>query len=687
VRDLGSLAIFAAAFLAAYGNAISLSPHAGSPFYLPDSVLLCALLLTRTRVWWAFIVAVLPIRLLVVTPGLPMWFVLLAFANDSLKGLAAAYLTRRAIPSGAVRFEALRDLWRYWLIAVLLVPALSGVGGAAAWSALGRGFWPVWRQWFLGDALANLILTPLLLYIAQNIRTLTAVRPSRLFEGLVLFSLLPAAAQYSFRHGLGDAGLIDFFSYIPVPFLIWAAVRFGPAGASAALTMMSVLAVFAVGANQAGVPEPRWMDSTLSVQLFMALLAVPILSLAVLVERQRRTEESLRETEKRFRHMADSAPVMIWISGPDGQTTFFNKVWLDFTGRTLEQALDYGWQADVHPEDMDESAAIWSVALHRRQSFHTECRLRRADGEYRWILSSGAPRFTAGGDLAGYIASCIDITDLKRAREEALARQKLESLGVLTNGIAHDFNNLLGGIVALAESAIEELAPGAEAREDVQRIVRVAGRGAEIVRQLMIYSGQDKPKLDLLDLSRLIEETMALLKVSISKRAALRTDLCPDLPLVKGSASQLRQVVMNLIVNASEAIGDSDGAIHITTSRVSAGNGNYSKGPAGLPRGNFLRLAVSDTGCGMSAAERARIFDPFYSTKFAGRGMGLAVVQRVVRDHGGAVHLTSSPGQGTIFEVFLPCAAAVSEPEPGTFGENGGVFAARSPRSSGMASH
>jgi PAS domain S-box-containing protein len=685
VRDFRNLAIFVAAFLAAYSNAISLSPHAGSPFYLPDSVLLCVLLLVRTRVWWAFIVAVLPIRLLVVTPGLPMWFLLLAFANDSLKGVAAAYLTRRAIPGASIRFEALRDLWRYWLIAVLLVPALSGVAGAAAWGALGRAFWPVWRQWFLGDALANLVLTPLLLYIAQNIRTLTAVRLSRLVEGLVLFSLLPAAAHYSFRHGLADAGPIDFFSYIPVPFLIWAAVRFGPAGASAALTMMSVLAVFAVGANQA-VPELKWMDSTLSVQLFMALLAVPILSLAVLVERQRRTEESLRETEKRFRHMADSAPVMIWISGPDGRTTFFNKVWLDFTGRTLEHALDYGWQADVHPEDMDEYVTTWSAALHRRQSFHTECRLRRADGEYRWILSSGAPRFTAGGDLAGYTASCIDITDLKRAQEEALARQKLESLGVLTNGIAHDFNNLLGGILALAESAMEELPPGSEARDDLQKIVHVAGRGSEIVRELMIYSGQDKPKLELLDLSRLIEETMELLKFSISKRAVLRTDLCPDLLPVRGSAPQLRQVVMNLIVNASEAIGDADGIIHIKTSRVSREIRDATASSV-RPRGKFLRLVVSDTGCGMTAAEKARIFDPFYSTKFAGRGMGLAVVQRIVRDHGGAVNLVSSPGQGTIFEVFLPCAAAAAEPEPRTVGENGRILAAGNPRSSGMASH
>ena len=197
--------------------------------------------------------------------------------------------------------------------------------------------------------------------------------------------------------------------------------------------------------------------------------------------------------------------------------------------------------------------------------------MRRADGEYRWLLCSGVPRFTPSGAFAGYIGSDIDITDLKRAQVEAVERQKLESLGVLTSGIAHDFNNLLGSVLADAELAELEVSAGSSPVEQIQRIKAVAVRAAEIVRELMIYSGQDQADLGSVDLSRLVEEMLELLKVSISKHAVLKTDLRQSLPAVHGNAAQIRQVVMNLIINASEALGEKDGVIHVTTSLAGGG--------------------------------------------------------------------------------------------------------------------
>ena len=374
------------------------------------------------------------------------------------------------------------------------------------------------------------------------------------------------------------------------------------------------------------------------------------------ITERKQAEIALRESEERFRNMADSAPVMIWVAGPDKVLTFFNKTWLDFVGRTLEQELNNGWVQSVHLDDRERCFGSYCSAFDARENFHIEYRLRRADGEYRPVLCSGVPRFAPNGVFVGYIGSDIDITDLRRAQEADFERQKLESLGVLTGGVAHDFNNLLGSILLNAELAEEQVAAGEPAGGEIQRIKAVAVRAAEIVRELMIYSGQDKADLGPVDLSRLVEEMLELLKVSISKHAVLQTDLDKNLAAVRGNAVQLRQIVMNLIINASEALGECDGVIKVSTSRTSGTEGAAACATSWSP-GACVRLEVSDTGCGMTEEQKARIFEPFFTTKFTGRGLGLAAVQGIVRGHGGAINVVSAPGQGSRFEVLLPCAS------------------------------
>ena len=382
------------------------------------------------------------------------------------------------------------------------------------------------------------------------------------------------------------------------------------------------------------------------------------------ITEQKQAEAAQRESEERFRIMADTAPVMIWVAGPDRKCTFFNKGWLTFTGRAMEQELGEGWADGVHPDDLERCLAAYHSAFDERRSFQVEYRLRSADGRYRWVRDDGVPRFGSDGVFAGYIGSCIDVTSVKVAHEEALARQKLESVGVLAGGIAHDFNNLLGSIMADSELALGEMDEGSAAREGVARIRGVALRAAEIVRELLAYAGQENAVLEPVDISWLVREMLELLKVSISKRAVLRVDLPANLPAVRANAAQIRQVVLNLVTNASEALGEEGGSITVSAGQVRIDSQPPEDPPSDLPAGHYVRLQGSDTGCGMTGEVRSRMFDPFFTTKFSGRGLGLAAVQGIVRGHGGRIEVVSAPGQGTRFWILLPASTELPPAAP-----------------------
>jgi PAS domain S-box-containing protein len=372
------------------------------------------------------------------------------------------------------------------------------------------------------------------------------------------------------------------------------------------------------------------------------------------ITERKRSETALRESEERFRFLADSAPVMIWLAGPDKLCTFFNTGWLNFTGRTMEEELGNGWAENVHPEDMSRCMSIYTTAFDARETFQMEYRLRNADGEYLWVLDNGTPRYAADGAFQGYVGSCIEITEFKRNQEQMWAAQKLESLGVLAGGVAHDFHNYLGCILADAVVTMSELEAGSPARDGLERIEAVAVQAAQIVRQMMDYSAEDKQDFSAVDLSQLVREMVQILRICVPKSARMVVDLPQSLSLPRANPTQLRQVIMNLILNAGEAIADRGGVITIT-GRI----GNESISPCAP----CVSLEVSDTGVGMTEDVRKNIFDPSFSTKGAGRGMGLAAVQGIVRRHGGAIEVTSGVERGTRFRILFP----YESPEPAPF--------------------
>jgi PAS domain S-box-containing protein len=377
--------------------------------------------------------------------------------------------------------------------------------------------------------------------------------------------------------------------------------------------------------------------------------------LSLELEERKRAEQELRESENRFRTLADRAPVGIWITAADNVVTFYNRRTLAFLGRKVSDHVSPRWTDYVHTDDAESVSSQYLAAVTGRRSFRIECRVRRSNGRYRWALHTGVPRFI-GGVYAGYIGTSIDITDLKRSQDEMLMHQKLESLGVLAGGVAHDFNSLLGSLLAESDLALCDLPDESPGRENVMRIAAIANRASEIVNLLMSYAGERDLTIESVDLSKIASEVLFLIRPPLNDTASVDLHLTEALPCVQANKGQIHQVVLNLITNAAEALKGRGGKITVSTGHMHLGKATAAKRKLDLPGGDYCYLEVSDTGCGMSPTAQARAFDPFYSTKFVGRGLGLAVVQGILRSHGGAIRVMSQPERGSTFQVLLPCA-------------------------------
>jgi PAS domain S-box-containing protein len=319
----------------------------------------------------------------------------------------------------------------------------------------------------------------------------------------------------------------------------------------------------------------------------------------------------------------------------------------------------------IAPRDRVRVGNELQRSMAEKSGCSTEFQIVRPDGDLRTVTFTSQILLDGAGAPRHIFGACQDVTDDRRMQEENLARHKLETVGTLANGIAHDFNNLLGSVLAQAQLALSELAAGSRPEEELKAICSVAISGSEIVRQLMIFTGQEREAPGLVNVGQTVEEMAEILKLSISKRATLHTNLDKNLPSLRASGAQIRQIVMNLVMNASEAIGDQDGVIGLTVRRVKVGQDRPAWIPEELAEGDFVQLEVADTGRGMAPETRARIFDPFFTTKPLGHGLGLPVVSGIARSLEGAIDVASEPGKGATFRVLLPCAEGTTNASPG----------------------
>ena len=765
------------------GFSLTFKPHPVSVLWPPNSVLVAALLLTQPRNWWVVLLAALPAHLAAqLQSHVPPLMILCWFISNSCEAMIGAGLMRYLV-GGPVRFTRLRNVGLFCLCVVFIGPFLSSFLDAAfvVWNHWGQdGYWELIRIRLSSNAVSALIIVPLIVtWVTNGVQPVRAASRSFYVEVCALFLGLLAVSYvvlYELRAGV-DLALL----FLPLPFLLWAAVRFGALGASTAISIVSFLAIWSASHGHGPFSGETAEQSALSIEIFLIGVAIPLLFLAALIEERVAGENELRESESRFQIAADAAPVLIWMSGVDRLCTFFNKPWLDFTGRSIEQELGNGWAEGVHQDDFKRCLEVYTSAFDARQPFVMQYRLRRNDGEYRWISDQGVPRYDPQGRFAGYIGSCVDVTELvnkdqalreseerMRVAAEAInlgiwewdltkdeiwatnarralvgwpasgkialtdfvrrlhpedrdrvqqiiddaihsgedfdseyrlilpdgvvrwmstrgnvqfdsagkparllgismditARKQAELdaqrdraqlshlsrvalMGEMSASIAHELNQPLAGILSNAAAGQRFIDRGdvdqREIRELLGDIIADSRRASDVVRGIRGMVKKEQLERRSVDLNEVVMDALRIASGdAVLRSCQLETSLDANLPAIDGDPIQLQQVLLNLVINAFDAMQDTvPSRRQVLIATESNGDGT-------------VRTSVRDHGIGISEEMRERLFDPFFSTKSEGLGMGLAIVRSIVEAHGGTITAENADDGGARFQFILP---------------------------------
>jgi two-component system, LuxR family, sensor kinase FixL len=765
------------------GFALTLKPHPVSVLWPPNSVLVASLLLTPPRSWWFVLLAAFPAHLAAqLQSDVPPLMIMCWFISNASEAVIGAGLMYYVIGT-PMRFQSLRNVGIFCLCVVFIGPFLSSFLDAAfvVWNHWGQdGYWELIRVRLSSNAVSALIIVPLIVtWVTNGVQPLRIASRPRYLEACALFLGLLAVSYVVLYELRSPADLALLF--LPLPFLLWAAVRFGVLGASTAISIVGFLAIWSASYGHGPFSGGTAEQSALSIEIFLIGLAIPLLFLSAVIEERVAGQSELRESESRFRIVADAAPVLIWMAGVDKLCTFFNKPWLQFTGRSIDQELGNGWAEGVHHDDLQECLAVYSQAFDARQPFVMQYRLRRNDGEYRWISDQGVPRQDLQGRFAGYIGSCVDVTELvnkdqalreseermrvaaqavnlgiwewdlskdeiwatnarrallglpasgkialedfvcrlhpddrdrvrhtiddaihsgrdfdseyrlilpdgivrwmsmrgsvhfddagkptrllgisiditerkqaeldaQRGRAELSHLSRVALIGEMSASIAHELNQPLAGILSNAAAGQRFIDKGdvnlREISEMLGDIIADGRRANDVVRGIRGMVKKKQVERRSVDLNEVVMEALRMVSPdAVLRSCQLETSLDANLPVIEGDPVQLQQVLLNLVINAFDAMRDTAPSKRkVLIATQSNGDGT-------------VRASVRDHGVGIAEDMRDRLFDPFFSTKTEGLGMGLAIVRSIIEAHGGTITAENVDHCGARFEFVLP---------------------------------
>jgi PAS domain S-box-containing protein len=640
----------------------TLSDKIFAPFWPPNIVLFCALLLIPYRRWWLFVVAVFPAHAIAEAGvGMGAQQSLVAYATNCAVAMANAAVLRWLI-SDSRWFGSLRNACVYICVTAVVSPAVVALGGAfvpimSAPSA--DHYWSFWAQWYLSNAVGSLTLGPIaLILLSGRSQRWTWTGSGRLVEAAVVAFGLLLVCAVAFEASVTNAPIefLPALLYLPLPFVMWAAVRFGAKGASSAILLVTVILIWRAlnGPSPflAGSPE----TSVLALQAFIIGLAVPVLLLGASIDETRQAETAARESEERMAFAAVSANVCLWHIDYKS-----DRFWVTSHGRELlglrphDIISRHAVMSMIHSDDRAEAVSTLQAAASAGSLATCEFRIiRPGDGQIRWVRCRARAHGNYRGAPAEISGTFADITEQKTAenelmqqRQEIAHRLRVSMLGELSGGIAHELVQPLSAILSNAEAArillTRETPDLNEVVEALDDIISENGRASDVIHRLRALLKKSEAKFEAADINGIVHSTMRLLHNElITRRVKLSTDLAPDLPPVTGDAIQLQQVLLNLILNASDAMIDIVPARRMIVIRTRATDAEQ------------VQVEVSDCGTGLTPADSKRVFQPFFTTKQRGLGLGLSLCSAIVKLHGGALSLNNNAGGGATATVTLP---------------------------------
>jgi len=639
------------------GFALTLDPSSVPTLWPPTPILLAGLLLTPVRSWATVLAAGLAAHLAAqLDGGRPLAVMLGTYVSGAAEALVGAVAFRR-LHSGVPRLDTLRETIILLLCAGFLGPMVSSFVDAAfvALSGGQAGYWTNWRLRFFSSVLSAIAIVPLVVTTARSLSRLRHVPRRTWIEAVVIFSLLLAASWFVFVSARVAPEAFPALVCVPFPLLAAAAVRLGPWGASTSFLACALVAIWGAVLGQGPFAAGSPADSALALQLFLIIASVPVISLATLTEDRARAESKARRSEEQLAIALDAAQLGRW----EWDIVEQRLEWSDITRRMYGVPLDgpvspETYAALIHPDDRHLIDAATRDGLARRP-IEVEFRIVLPDGTVKWIMSRGRTLFDADGRATRMVGIKVDITarkqtelQLKEQGRELAHIDRLSMVGELSVAIAHELNQPLAAILANVGAARRYLSHDppdlVQVREIVDAIAQDNRRAAAVIQKVGALLRRDDLPRAPLQLNDVVEDVIDIARGDIIGRGvSLTIGGEPGLAPIAGDRVQLQQVLLNLVLNACDAMDSMpETARRLTV--VTSGSLNHR-----------VRVTVRDTGPGVAGHQLEAVFEPFVTSKPQGLGLGLAVCRSIVSAHEGALWAENNPEGGASFCFELPC--------------------------------